>query len=31
MREKDYPAQVLFQLFLSEQVEEEKNAPLVVE
>jgi ferritin len=30
MREKDYPAQVMLQWFVSEQVEEEKNAAEIV-
>lgn len=31
VKENDYPAQVLLQWFISEQVEEEKNATLIVE
>ena len=31
MKEKDYPTQTLLQWFITEQVEEEKNASLVVE
>ncbi|HEY3321790.1 MAG TPA: ferritin [Planctomycetota bacterium] len=31
LQEKDYPAQVLLQWFINEQVEEEKNATLIVE
>lgn len=31
VKENDYPAQVLLQWFISEQVEEEKNADLIVE
>jgi ferritin len=31
LKEKDYPAQILLQWFITEQVEEEKNAALVVD
>ena len=30
MKEKDYPAQVMLQWFITEQVEEEKNAAEIV-
>ena len=31
LTEKDYPAQVLLQWFITEQVEEEKNAAVIVQ
>jgi len=31
VKEKDYPAQILLQWFINEQVEEEKNASLIVQ